>query len=211
MGQRLARHCLTHWLRHKGIALIVSALLCLPLTAQAAPSLIDHTNDITIKESGTHTQINQSSQRGIINWQSFNIGANESVHFEQPSAQAITLNRVHGASASEIYGSLTATGQVWILNDAGVHFGPSASVDVAGILASTYDIGDNNFLNSNFHFTPWSQTSGLGVILNEGEIVASGLAALLSHDVENAGLIAAHAALCWVLIRLQHLTFTETI
>ena len=51
--------------------------------------------------------------------------------------------------ASEIYGQLTATGNVWLLNPQGVYFGADAHVDVAGILASTYDMSPDDFMAGN--------------------------------------------------------------
>src|SRR5262245_31667291 len=44
-------------------------------------------------QSGPTTTINQTSQRAVINWQSFNIGAQEATHFNQP-AGGIALNRI---------------------------------------------------------------------------------------------------------------------
>ena len=39
-----------------------------------------------IHQSGTMTTINQSSDRAIINWRSFDIGKNETVRHNMPSA-----------------------------------------------------------------------------------------------------------------------------
>ncbi|HTO58332.1 MAG TPA: filamentous hemagglutinin N-terminal domain-containing protein, partial [Pseudomonadales bacterium] len=50
----------------------------------------------TIEQAGSTTTIDQSSNKLAINWQSFDIGAGESVRFNQPSAQAIALNRILG-------------------------------------------------------------------------------------------------------------------
>ena len=52
-------------------------------------------------------QINQTTDRSIINWQGYNIGANEQVFYFQPSANSISLNRVVGVDPSHIYGSLS--------------------------------------------------------------------------------------------------------
>jgi large exoprotein involved in heme utilization and adhesion len=58
--------------------------------------------------------INQSSQRAVLDWNSFNVGSDESVRFNQPSASAIALNRIHDANPSQVDGQLTANGQVWL-------------------------------------------------------------------------------------------------
>ena len=43
--------------------------------------------------------VNQSSQRAVINWDSFNLGQAASINFVQPNAQAVTLNVVADAVA----------------------------------------------------------------------------------------------------------------
>src|SRR5688572_5202996 len=70
-----------------------------------------------------------SVPKGIINWNSFSIAASERVNITQPSTSAALLNRVTGNSPSEIFGRLTANGQVFLVNNAGVLFAPSASVE----------------------------------------------------------------------------------
>ena len=68
--------------------------------------------------------ITQSTQRVAINWQTFNIGAGYGVQFVQPSSSAIAVNRVIGINGpSQILGTLTANGQVYIVNPSGVVFG----------------------------------------------------------------------------------------
>src|SRR5262245_4097220 len=62
----------------------------------------------TISESGSAVTIDQTSSRVAINWQNFSIGAGESVTFNQPSTQAIALNRILGQDPSLILGTLTA-------------------------------------------------------------------------------------------------------
>lgn len=48
------------------------------------------------------TLINQSSQHMAINWDSYNVAANETVRYVQPSASAISLNRILGGNGSTI-------------------------------------------------------------------------------------------------------------
>src|SRR5262249_2696145 len=42
---------------------------------------------------GNTLQINQSTDRAILNWASFDIGADSSVIFNQPAASSLALNR----------------------------------------------------------------------------------------------------------------------
>jgi len=147
---------------------------------------------VTIQQQTNSTVINQSSPKAILNWKSFNINANESTHFQQPTGGA-TLNRIDGSQgASKIFGQLSATGQIILINSAGIYFGPSASVNVGGIIASTADIRDQDFLNGNYTFSQPSPSSG--AIVNEGRIVArdNGLVALLGNGVVNNGYIEAN-------------------
>jgi filamentous hemagglutinin family protein len=75
--------------------------------------------------------INQSSGRGIIDWNNFSIGYGGVVTFKNGSGA--TLNRVTGTQMSTILGSLTATGSVYLINPQGVLIGPGAHVNTGGI------------------------------------------------------------------------------
>ncbi len=136
------------------------------------------------------TIITQSTEKAILNWQSFGIPAGGSVTFQQPNAAAIAVNRVLGGSPSTILGSLSANGQVWLINPAGVLFGRGSSVNVAGLIATTSDINNQDFLNGNYAF---GGPAGGGAVVNRGTIViADGGAAVLSGArVDNHGVITA--------------------
>ena len=66
----------------------------------------------TISNSGNTLTINQTSNRAIIDWNSFDIGQNETTNFQQPSSSAIALNRIQDSKPSQIEGNLTANGNV---------------------------------------------------------------------------------------------------
>jgi filamentous hemagglutinin family protein len=142
-----------------------------------------------ISQSGSVTNINQSSNKAIINWQGFSIGANETVNFNQPGSSSVTLNRVTGNETSVISGALNANGQVFIVNSAGVLFGKNAQVNVGGLVASTLDISNANFMAGNYTFSGTSAAS----IVNQGRIRAhgGGYVALLGNTVSNDGVISA--------------------
>ena len=143
----------------------------------------------SISQSGSTTNVNQSSQSTIINWQSFSIAPKETVNFNQPNSAAVALNRVVGNETSIIAGALNANGQVFIVNSAGVLFGKGAQVNVGGLVASTLDISNADFMAGNYTF---SGTSGASVI-NRGNIHAGpgGYVALLGKTVVNDGVISA--------------------
>ena len=83
----------------------------------------------TLNQTGSQLNITQSSQRSIINFNTFNIGAQASVNVAQPNSSAAALYRVTSGSPSQIYGSLTANGQVFLTNRAGAYFSQVAVVN----------------------------------------------------------------------------------
>jgi filamentous hemagglutinin family protein len=169
-----------------GIFIGISVALANPTGGQVSAG------QANIIQAPNNTTINQTTQKAIINWQSFNINRYESTHFQQPSG-GMTLNRINPTQgASQIYGTLTATGQIVLVNPAGVFFGPSAYVNVGGMIATTANITDQNFLNNNFQFAHSPDYSG--AVTNQGTIIAAdhGLIALVGSSVTNTGMIKAN-------------------
>lgn len=142
----------------------------------------------TIGSQGGTTTITQASQNAAINWQSFNIGTGESVNFVQPNGSATALNRVLGADPSSILGSLSANGKVFLVNPNGIVFGQGASVNVGGLVGSTRNISDSDFMAGQYNF----EGTGSGSVVNHGTINANGgSVALLGANVSNQGVIQA--------------------
>jgi len=172
------------------ISLVVSALLGSVVIASASPSggTVTSGNAI-ISQSGKTTNINQSSSKASINWQKFNIAKDETVNFNQPDINSITLNRVVGNESSVINGALNANGQVWLLNSNGILFGKNASVNTAGILATTGELSDADFNAGNYKFKNNSENS----VINLGAIEVSnnGSVILAANEVKNSGTIKA--------------------
>ncbi|MDR1533635.1 MAG: filamentous hemagglutinin N-terminal domain-containing protein, partial [Planctomycetota bacterium] len=138
--------------------------------------------------AGNTVNIDQSSDRAAIRWDSFNIGAGGVVNFHQPGAGSLTLNRVLDLNGSKIFGQLNANGRVFILNPNGVLFGPGARVNVGGLAASTKDLADGDFLAGDYRFTG----GGSGEVVNQGILTASpgGFIALIGNrTVANYGTI----------------------
>jgi trimeric autotransporter adhesin len=142
-----------------------------------------------ISVSGNVTTLKQTSDKAIVNWDSFNIDANERVSILQPQG-GVALYRVIGQDASSILGALTATGSLFLVNQNGIYFGPNAQVDVGSIVASTLNIKDADFLKENYRFSGISTSAveNLGVIktADEGYIV------MLANNVSNSGRLIAH-------------------
>ncbi len=126
-----------------------------------------------------------AGNNAIIEYRSFDIGANEAVRFVQPSADARVLNRVLGQSPTQINGSLTANGRVYIVNEAGVYFGQSALVNAGAIYAGAGTITNGDFLAGIDRLTGLS-----GEVRNEGAMRA-GEIHLAGRRVTNLGDLAA--------------------
>ncbi|MCC6210699.1 MAG: filamentous hemagglutinin N-terminal domain-containing protein, partial [Burkholderiales bacterium] len=143
-----------------------------------------------ISQSGATMAIQQSSARAAIDWQSFSIGAQASVVFRQPSASSIALNRVIGADPSQIFGRLSANGQVFLTNPSGILFAPGAQVDVGGIVASTLQMSADDFMSGRY-LLRGNGTSA--AVTNQGTIRAlpKGYVALIAPAVVNEGTIEA--------------------
>ncbi|MFT4178662.1 MAG: YDG domain-containing protein [Thermomonas sp.] len=141
-----------------------------------------------ITQDGNTLTITQDSQKLIATWQGFDIGEGYTVEFLQPSRMAVALNRVLGNDPSRIFGTLKSNGQVFLINPHGVLFGKGAQVDVGGLVASSLDIRDADFLSGNYVF----RGNG-GTVRNEGSLRAhdGGAIALLGGKVANSGVIEA--------------------
>lgn len=148
-----------------------------------------------VNRNGAATLITQGTDRAAINWQSFSIGAGESVRFAQPSSSSVVLNRVVGQNPSEILGSLSANGQVFLVNPNGVLFGKGARVDVGGLVASTLSISNSDFMAGRYRFDRFGAdgiTTGGAQVVNAGDIIANGgYVALIGPQVKNYGSITA--------------------
>src|SRR5512143_3820679 len=178
----------------KSVAMAIAvATLVSPLAVAAQPTggTVVYGGATITNPSATSTLIKQSTNSTIINWQSFSLSSGSSVVFDQPNAAAIALNRILGGGVSQIDGSLSANGQVWIINANGILFGKGSQINVAGLLATTSDIADGDFASGQYNFSPSSNPSAS--VDNAGTIhVANGGSAVLSAPhVSNSGLIQA--------------------
>lgn len=179
------------WLK-QAVHTSLSAVL-LAFTSASPAAALPSDGQITggtgaIAQTADTMTIHQTSDKLSINWNSFTIGAQERLTFIQPSAQSIALNRVIGPEASKIYGTMTANGQVFLLNPNGVLFAPGSRVDVGGLVASTMALSDSDFYSGRYSFT----TPGGGSVVNRGLIQAAqgGYVVLAGSQVDNSGTIA---------------------
>jgi filamentous hemagglutinin family protein len=143
----------------------------------------------SVSVSGADMTINQGSQRLVTDWQSFSIGAGNSVRFVQPSSSSVALNRVTGDDASNIFGSLTANGHVYLENANGVYFAPGAQVSVGSLLATSLDIDVDQFMLGKLRLSGGNEASG--EVANAGTIntAPGGHVILAAPVVSNSGSI----------------------
>lgn len=148
-----------------------------------------------IHQSGATTTINQSSNRAVINWNSFDIGKNETVRHNMPSANSAGLHRVvGGGGASQIMGQLQSNGNVYLVNPAGVVIHKGARIDANSFTATSRDISNDNFMKGTMVFDKPGRPDA--EVINQGTISVkeNGLAALVAPTVRNDGVIAGKLA-----------------
>lgn len=103
----------------------------------------------SVVRDGSNMTVHQDKPQAVIHWQDFNIGSQASVVFNQQDQSWKVLNRVTGDGYSQIYGSLSAKGQVYLLNQNGILFGPSAQVNVHTLVASSLNMREEDYLHTN--------------------------------------------------------------
>src|SRR4051812_19988648 len=67
-----------------------------------------------------------AGNNSILHWNSFDVGAGQTVQFVQPGADSRVMNWIGSLTPSQINGTLLANGQVYLVNPAGVYFGGTA-------------------------------------------------------------------------------------
>lgn len=180
--------------RGPAVALGVIAAVCCARTAHAGPEGAQvAAGSATIQQNGATWTIT-AGNGAIINYQSFDIAAPETVRFIQPDATSRVLNRIQSEAPTRIDGTLLANGRVYLVNPAGVIFGQGAVVNVGGLVAAGAHLSDADFLAHRDHFT-----GATGSVVNHGIISASGATptspavALVGRAVANYGTIASPA------------------
>ena len=156
---------------------------------------------------GTQLDINQSTDKAVLNWAEFNVAAGNKVNFNQPGKNSLALNKIFQGDPSKIFGSVTANGQIYLLNQNGILFGKGSQVNVGALIASSLTIDpeaeSGGILNpallreGKAAFKVAIGTDGKpvagGIVVEEGARISTaaggGSVALLGQQVENAGTI----------------------
>jgi filamentous hemagglutinin family protein len=194
-GKMLSRLKTQRILKGAMVSIILCMFMLIPAMSHALPqggNVTGGSASISTPDPST-MNITQTTNKAIINWQGFSIDVNELVKFIQPGSSAVALNRVVGVDPSSILGQLVANGNIFLVNPNGIVFGPNSTVDTAGLLATTLNIKDSDFMSDNYSFFQ-DQDKALSYIINKGKIVINdnGFAVLVAPLVSNEGLIIAN-------------------
>ena len=108
----------------------------------------------TVSGGKTEVTIEQTAPKAILNWETFNVGRDTTVTFDQKGGNLaggknewIALNRVNDPNGkpSEIAGQIKADGSVYIINRNGIIFTGTSQVDTRGLVASTLALSNAQF------------------------------------------------------------------
>ncbi len=155
----------------------------------------------------TSVTINQTAPQAILNWQTFNVGSQTTVNFNQQASTWTALNRVIGnLGPSQILGRINAPGQVLVINQNGIIFGGASQINVGSLIASTAGITDSQFLTNGIYssqsggsYLPSFTGAGGKIVVESGALITTsapasatsggGFALLMGTEVDNAGSI----------------------
>jgi filamentous hemagglutinin family protein len=126
------------------------------------PTLWQNANAPTqsVANGQTTVEVKQTAAKAILNWDSFNVGRDTTLYFNQSGGnqtsggnQWIALNRIAaGDSPSQILGHVKAEGTVYLLNRNGFLFGGGSTVNTHSLLVSSLDLFSADTATSNKTF-----------------------------------------------------------
>lgn len=145
--------------------------------------------------------IDQHHDRVVIDWDDFNIGALDTVTFNQPDANAIAFNRVDPSAFTTIDGTLNANGGVWLFSPGGLLFGSGAVVNVGSFVASTATLGDGDIADAlgtnSVTLTPGTATGTLTIDAGASITATDGFVVVLGETIVQNGTIVSDTDAAW--------------
>ncbi|MCU0868199.1 MAG: filamentous hemagglutinin N-terminal domain-containing protein [Burkholderiales bacterium] len=191
-------------------AVVLALATAFPVALRANP--VDPTvvvGHATFDSAGATLTVTNSAG-AVIDWGSFSIGTGETTRFVQPSVTSAVLNRITGGDPSQILGTLTSNGQVFLINPNGIAFGPNAVVDVAGLVASTLPLSNADFAAGRFAFgADLGQTPGTLRVDGSLTSATGGRIWLIASSIEQRGAISAPEGQV-ILAAGQRVTIVDT-
>ncbi len=149
--------------------------------------------------------VTQTAPKAVINWTSFDIASGSTVEFKQSNAGYIALNRIAGSydyntltaltGPTTIQGNLTASGQLYLINQNGILFDRGSQINVNSLIAASLDVSDDLFAKGllTAGINPvFSGGSGGFVKVEDGASITTpsgGRVMLLAPTVQNGGII----------------------
>ncbi|GAB5407042.1 MAG: hypothetical protein Aurels2KO_52730 [Aureliella sp.] len=186
-NQNHLRQQLRKWL--KALLLVPAASTMLPAVALAQVPTGGNVvaGAATIANAAGNMDVNATTARAIVNWDSFSIGAGNTANFNLPDANSAILNRVTGTDLSTIAGTLNSNGNVFLVNPNGIMVGNTGVINTNGFTASVFDVGNDAFMAGGpLSFSGDSTAS----IVNNGSInTGAGGAHLIANQITNNGTI----------------------
>ncbi|MGJ7545856.1 filamentous haemagglutinin family protein [Variovorax sp. LT1R16] len=138
----------------------------------------------TVAGGRTTVDIQQTGDKAILNWETFNVGKNTTVDFKQNADWAV-LNRVNDPSArpSRIQGQIKGDGTVLIVNRNGVVFDGTSQVNTRNLVAAAANISNTQFQNNGIYGAD-ANTASLTDALGKVEVKAG--ARITTHEPKSA-------------------------
>ncbi|WP_369991108.1 filamentous haemagglutinin family protein [Pseudomonas xanthosomatis] len=153
----------------------------------------------------TTVTVQQTADKAVLNWETFNVGRDTTLKFDQQSDWAV-LNRVNDPNArpSQILGQIVAPGTVLVMNRNGVVFDGSSQVNVRNLVVAATDMSDEQFTQRGLYVdTSGTQATftnaGGKVVVQRGAQISThepasstsggGYVLLLGSEVDNQGQI----------------------
>ena len=159
----------------------------------------------TRSDGKVQVTVEQTADKAILNWESFNVGRDTTLKFQQQSDWAV-LNRVNDPQArpSQILGRIEGDGTVMVLNRNGVIFDGTSQVNTRNLVVAAASMSDSQFRDNGLYANNNSQpsfTDAAGAVRVERgaqittrdpatSTAGGGYVLLLGNEVENAGSIA---------------------
>ena len=169
------------------VTLFLTAMNGTVIAAPEGGNIVDGSG--SIDKQGNKTTVTQNSQNLVVDWDSFNVGKTEHVHFEQQHTTDSALNRIYDSRPSEIWGQLTGKGNIWLLNPNGVIFSKTAKVSTGGLVAAGLWMDSQDFMSGRYVL---NNSRGTGDVSNAGVMEAKNIG-LAGANIANSGTIRAKA------------------
>ncbi len=156
-------------LSFKGLCL----LCCCLLYSGSALTEIElskvNSGEVNLVTDGNTLNLQQASNLASIDWSHFNLASNQSVNFQVPNQNSITLNRITANEPTSIAGTIHSNGKLILLTKNDLIFSDTANVHAYSLLASSLALADDDFIAGNYKLQSQANPAN---IINQGNLTA---------------------------------------